>query len=55
MVATPRFGPIAVLELVTTFWECRDIPKSYARLVDVVSQDELVDTRVVRITFVTPL
>jgi hypothetical protein len=55
MVATPRFGPIVVFRIVTTFWECKDIPKSYASLVDVVSQDELVDTRVVKITFVAPL
>jgi hypothetical protein len=55
LVATPRFGPIVVFKLMTTFWDCRDIPKSYARLVDVVSQDELVDTKVVKITFVAPL
>jgi hypothetical protein len=55
MITTLKFGFIVVLKLVATLCESKEILASFVKLVDIVSQDELVDMGIVMTTFVAPL
>ncbi len=55
MIATLKFGFIVVFKLVATLCESKEMLASFVKLVDVVSQDELVDMGIVMTTFVAPL
>lgn len=55
MIATLKFGFIVVFKLVATLCESKEMLASFVKLVDIVSQDELVDMGIVMTTFVAPL
>jgi hypothetical protein len=43
MIATSKFGFIVMSKLIATLFESKEMLTSFLKLVDVVSQDELVD------------
>ncbi len=55
MIATSKFGFIVMSKLIATLFESKEMLTSFLKLVDVVSQDELVDKWIVKTTFVSPL